>query len=209
MEPLEAVKGFTQRIARECSDVQSDADVKLSMREKLRGSPTGSIGIALSGGGIRSATFNLGALQVLRERGLLDKADHISAVSGGAYIASALAVTTSSSGEGGTTPPWARGSPEEEHLRNNASYIAPTPWKKVEAVGAWARGFLVNIAVLAFVIVVVGAPLGWMFGYMHPALQEGATVDWIQDHRYLRVAGIVWLLGFSLFLVDAILDLSL
>jgi Patatin-like phospholipase len=209
VEPLEAVKGFTRRIARECSDVQSDADVKLSMREKLRGSPTGSIGIALSGGGIRSATFNLGALQVLRERGLLEKADHISAVSGGAYIASALAVTTSSFGEGGTTPPWARGSPEEEHLRNNASYIAPTPWKKVEAVGAWARGFLVNIAVLIFVVVVVGAPLGWTFGYMHPALQEGATVDWIQDHRYLRVAGIVWLLGFSLFLVDAILDLSL
>lgn len=47
-------------------------------------------GLALSGGGIRSATFNLGILQRLARRGLLDKVDYLSTVSGGGYIGSSL-----------------------------------------------------------------------------------------------------------------------
>ena len=47
-------------------------------------------GIALSGGGIRSAIFCLGALQALAENGILRKFDYMSSVSGGGYIASAL-----------------------------------------------------------------------------------------------------------------------
>ncbi|MGH7464967.1 MAG: hypothetical protein ACREK1_07315, partial [Longimicrobiales bacterium] len=42
-------------------------------------------GIALSGGGIRSATFNLGLLQGLRKTGLLEHADYVSTASGGGY----------------------------------------------------------------------------------------------------------------------------
>lgn len=43
-------------------------------------------GIALSGGGIRSATINLGVLHVLNELGILRRADYLSTVSGGGYI---------------------------------------------------------------------------------------------------------------------------
>ena len=43
-------------------------------------------GLCLSGGGIRSATFNLGILQGLAERGLLPFIDYLSTVSGGGYI---------------------------------------------------------------------------------------------------------------------------
>jgi hypothetical protein len=43
-------------------------------------------GVAFSGGGIRSATFNLGVLQGLAELGLLKYADYLSTVSGGGYI---------------------------------------------------------------------------------------------------------------------------
>jgi predicted acylesterase/phospholipase RssA len=43
-------------------------------------------GIALSGGGIRSATFNLGVLQGLAELGILKRFDYLSTVSGGGYI---------------------------------------------------------------------------------------------------------------------------
>ncbi|HEU4768645.1 MAG TPA: patatin-like phospholipase family protein, partial [Pyrinomonadaceae bacterium] len=46
--------------------------------------------LCLSGGGIRSATFNLGVLQGLARRGLLDKFDYLSTVSGGGYIGSWL-----------------------------------------------------------------------------------------------------------------------
>ena len=45
------------------------------------------VGLALSGGGIRSATFNLGLLQALANGNAILSIDYISAVSGGAYIA--------------------------------------------------------------------------------------------------------------------------
>ena len=47
-------------------------------------------GLALSGGGIRSATFSLGILQALASHNLLKKFDYLSTVSGGGYIGSAL-----------------------------------------------------------------------------------------------------------------------
>jgi hypothetical protein len=43
-------------------------------------------GLALSGGGIRSATFNLGVLQGLARHRLLTRFDYLSTVSGGGYI---------------------------------------------------------------------------------------------------------------------------
>ncbi len=46
------------------------------------------VGLAFSGGGIRSATFNLGFLQGLAETNLLRFVDYLSTVSGGGYIGS-------------------------------------------------------------------------------------------------------------------------
>ena len=44
------------------------------------------VGLALSGGGIRSATFGLGVLEELQSHGLLEKVDYLSTVSGGGYV---------------------------------------------------------------------------------------------------------------------------
>ena len=49
------------------------------------------VGVALSGGGIRSATFSLGILQGLADKGMLRHVDYLSTVSGGGYIGSWLA----------------------------------------------------------------------------------------------------------------------
>jgi hypothetical protein len=57
---------------------------------RTRGGRTDWNGIALSGGGIRSAMFCLGALRALAERNVLENFDYISSVSGGGYISSAL-----------------------------------------------------------------------------------------------------------------------
>lgn len=46
--------------------------------------------LCLSGGGIRSATFNLGVLQALARNKMLGQFDYLSSVSGGGYIASWL-----------------------------------------------------------------------------------------------------------------------
>ncbi|MEJ1160335.1 hypothetical protein [Prosthecomicrobium sp. N25] len=47
-------------------------------------------GLALSGGGIRSAAFGLGVLQALADRKAFDRIDYLSMVSGGGYIGAAL-----------------------------------------------------------------------------------------------------------------------
>lgn len=47
-------------------------------------------GLAISGGGVRSASFALGLLQALIKHKLLERVDYISTVSGGGYIGSAL-----------------------------------------------------------------------------------------------------------------------
>jgi hypothetical protein len=68
------------------------------LHESAGHSPSGTNGpsdgkrsaLCLSGGGIRSATFNLGVLQRLARIGLLKKIDFLSTVSGGGYIGSWL-----------------------------------------------------------------------------------------------------------------------
>ena len=60
---------------------------------RLTTSPTtehGLVGIGFSGGGIRSATINLGIAQALYERGVFDHVDYMSTVSGGGYLGSSI-----------------------------------------------------------------------------------------------------------------------
>ena len=52
----------------------------------LRAHESNLAGLAFSGGGIRSATFNLGVIQALSRYGLLSKFDYLSTVSGGGFI---------------------------------------------------------------------------------------------------------------------------
>ena len=47
-----------------------------------------ALGVAMSGGGIRSAAFNIGVLHALHESGILRRVDVMSAVSGGSYAMS-------------------------------------------------------------------------------------------------------------------------
>ncbi|HET9181110.1 MAG TPA: patatin-like phospholipase family protein [Candidatus Angelobacter sp.] len=57
----------------------------------IRAEETSLFGLALSGGGIRSATFNLGILQGLADLDLMRRIDYLSGVSGGSHIAAWLA----------------------------------------------------------------------------------------------------------------------
>jgi hypothetical protein len=89
-------------------------------------------GLALSGGGIRSATFNLGILQALAGAGKLARFDYLSTVSGGGYIGSWLTAWIHRRGlatvqaELAHTAP---GSPLEPHevrwLRAFSNYLTP------------------------------------------------------------------------------------
>ena len=70
---------------------QSESDM-LKIRRAEAGVSTDQprVGLALSGGGIRSATFSLGVLQGLAQLKLLKNVDYLSTVSGGGYTGSFL-----------------------------------------------------------------------------------------------------------------------
>lgn len=67
---------------REGKGISSDPTISAYQRARK----SNLAGLALSGGGIRSATFNLGVIQALARYGLLSKFDYLSTVSGGGFI---------------------------------------------------------------------------------------------------------------------------
>lgn len=78
---------------------------QLRLRRKKLGQEHGTpeqenwFGIAMSGGGIRSATINLGFLKTLNKFGILQKADYLSTVSGGGYTHSYVQATAKEKGD--------------------------------------------------------------------------------------------------------------
>ena len=58
--------------------------------DEVQSTPPNKLGLCLSGGGIRSASFNLGVLQALANQKLISNLDYLSTVSGGGYIGSWL-----------------------------------------------------------------------------------------------------------------------
>jgi len=84
-------------------------------------------GVCCSGGGIRSAAFNLGALQAMQDLKVLEEMDYLAAVSGGSYIAAAHTMVRKETDQPllQGSPAFAPGSPEERYLRNRTQYLAP------------------------------------------------------------------------------------
>jgi hypothetical protein len=77
-----------------------DENALIAERRRHAGTPPGTprIGLALSGGGIRSATFSLGLVQGLAKLRLLRRVDVLSTVSGGGYFGSFLGAAFSRDG---------------------------------------------------------------------------------------------------------------
>jgi hypothetical protein len=67
------------------TEVSRIRDIRLASLYRRLGDTKHSA-LCLSGGGIRSATFSLGVIQGLAERGVLDRFDYLSTVSGGGYL---------------------------------------------------------------------------------------------------------------------------
>ena len=100
-----------------------------TLDESLR--PTtrhGLVGLAFSGGGIRSAAFCMGVLQRLISNKLFEKVDYLSTVSGGGFTGSCLSALMHGEGHGerllvdraGQLEP-----PALNHVRNCSNYLLP------------------------------------------------------------------------------------
>ncbi len=139
----------------------------------------GLMGMACSGGGIRSASYNLGALQALQEVRELDKAGYIAAVSGGCYIAGAHAIarheleSRQADPALGARPAFAPGSAEEHYLRNHTHYLAPDLQTAAIMVTRLLLGVAINVAIIWMLLNVAARPLGWLFAtIVAPGLRD-------------------------------------
>lgn len=118
---------------------------------------TDAVGMSLSGGGIRSATFCLGVVQVLAERGLMKDVDYLSTVSGGGYIGSFI---TSSVGGGkdfkDIGKPYGPDTDSVRHIRQNAKYLSPGDLKqRWMMVTGTIAGLLLNWTAPFFILAVL------------------------------------------------------
>lgn len=99
-----------------------------------------AVGLALSGGGIRSSAICLGVLQALNHRDLIKRIDNLSTVSGGGYIGSSLTASISQTGKfafGEALPADAAHASEIRdtravgHIRNYSNYLIPAGTRDV------------------------------------------------------------------------------
>jgi hypothetical protein len=142
------------------------------------------IGVCCSGGGVRSAAFNLGALQALQDKGELRKASYLSAVSGGSYIASAFCMVAKTRDEPGLDPavfnkrtglPLAPGTPEEQYLRNHLSYLAPNNSAKLYLGLRMAAGLLVNVLLIGLPVMIAGLLVGMALDGSYGTIADGSV----------------------------------
>lgn len=149
-------------------------------------------GIAISGGGVRSATFGLGVLQALAVANFLPKIDYISTVSGGGYIGSWFTAWIKRSGlkeviqnlkpirfDRENAENWSSLQPDAapiRHLRLYSNYLAPRigllsldSWV---LVSIYLRNLLLNQLVLILILLSlfgVARTLVELFTWFHNA----------------------------------------
>jgi Patatin-like phospholipase len=161
----------------------------------IRAEQMGLFGLALSGGGIRSATFNLGILQGMADLDLLRRVDYLSGVSGGAHIAGRLAAWIKREFEGirrvqrwlspvrSPTP-----DTDETHpiqfLRRFSNYLAPRKgflsadvWSMLSV---WLRNTVLNQIVFVLLLASVLSVPRVIFALLnHPAWFSGGNKIWV------------------------------
>lgn len=139
--------------------------------------PDDTLGLALSGGGIRSATFCLGILQALAKSGWLKRVDIMSTVSGGGYIGAFLGKFFDNSGNSPATVAASLSdsrSREVSWLRSHSNYLSPSGAgdSAFNLVSFWRNLFTVHLVLLIFMFAVLGvanAIAYWQenFGMVH------------------------------------------
>lgn len=142
----------------------------------IKGTPFNTTGLALSGGGIRSATFNLGIIQGLAKQNVLHRFDYLSTVSGGGYIGAWLSALIHRKGNGNIKKNdnnardveylIAKSIDETEldaypikHLRNHSNYLTPQKGffstDTLSAIATYTRNLILNQSVIILSLAVL------------------------------------------------------
>src|SRR6266702_4889551 len=166
-EEVQAVNQRRRRFGRAEVALELEPDVNSQSNARAEGEPimrptvgSGLAGLALSGGGIRSASFCLGALQALDNACVLKKIDYLSTVSGGGYIGTSLsAAMTRSKGDFPFTSSLTQDEPYPvQHIRNHSNYFFPQGSINIfYNVAIYLRGLLANALLILPWLLVVAA----------------------------------------------------
>ena len=150
-------------------------------------------GICCSGGGLRSAAFSFGALDVLWREGIVQDAQYLAGVSGGSYAVTAATIVRAHSDDVLWTKdepgPYGLGSPELDYLRNRTNYLAPGLMGRWNMFLRLLLGILLNLAVILGVLFVVGRLGGRI--YRSAVDDLGCVQDCKGALRFHRWSGVV------------------
>jgi hypothetical protein len=170
--------------------------------------PDDTLGVALSGGGIRSATFCLGVFQALAQFGLLARIDYLSTVSGGGYFGAFLGRLFSRPEIQSTREieqllsgaPGSAGQPAKPRvpdavgwLRENGRYLSPNGGGDLLQAGAgllrnWVA---IHVVLLSFFVMLflTGQMLRGLVEVSHPGWSAAyaAALEW-----YLPGRALIW-----------------
>jgi choline dehydrogenase-like flavoprotein len=168
------------------STIASVANPSTKAESESRGKlPPDTVGLALSGGGIRSATFSLGVLQSLSERGRLRDIDFVSSVSGGGFTGSFLGRLFTRKSVGTAADPVGRvqtilrdsGSAPLWWLRTQANYIFATGAEDVRLnLAVLWRNILSLYLVLGMVLFATFGLLAWLPLTAGPAISRWGSI---------------------------------
>jgi Patatin-like phospholipase len=127
-----------------------------------------AVALAISGGGIRSATFALGVLVALARRNLLYQFDYLSTVSGGGYLGAFLTTFLNAETAACQTPqiglrrdqlPFRRDDGEAaalRHVRHHSKYLATGRlWERLQMAFAQVYGMALNGLGFAYLAILV------------------------------------------------------
>ncbi len=160
----------------------------------------GYFGLALSGGGIRSSTFALGALQCFAEKRILRDFDYLSTVSGGGYTGAFL--TSHLVPDPDTPQPECAGQVKElgtgindllvaeapdvetaftRKIRNSSKYLLGEGWLSNLAIGGrWLKRVVFSRAVfLAFPLIAIGFSFPDLFPWAKEVLWSLAALTFV------------------------------
>ncbi len=210
-EPQNSAVAFWKVLRQELRDVQASRGRR---QINVVAKPGNLIGLSFSGGGIRSASFNLGVLQGLAQLKMLHCVDYLSTVSGGGYIGSWLAgwihkldaqgaasgmalVETALSPEETPNPQVTQTKPLQ-FLRRYSNYLTPETglfsadtWTMI---AIWLRNTFLNLLILMAVFAAVLLIPRWFVG----------CTAFVQEHPEAVILSIplllvaLWIIGRNL-----------